>query len=255
MFVAWSVAEGRVRANIYEEDGYNRRNLPKMRPATKEWYIKTYGQERYERYWGAMEKMDKSRPYDPEKHFYSHRAFHDAESFAWVIIYELIRAWPDGCEEELSGLAAKLINIFEEHSFGDALDSRSSVANLDPNLWKDILHPRLAFLAPLAFKLMAYFSVEWLLWPELPEDHGHEAIKVFLREAILDMNEREGPIPLKQELRTPKKDKEVVRTSHVVETPEVKSPVRRGAKRASEQQGSTSKRSRVVIDNKPAEAV
>lgn len=202
MFVALSIVIERIRADVYEEDGYNRRNLPKMKPATKEWYIKTYGQARYDRYWGAMEKVENSRVYDPEKHFFSHRAFHDAESFAWLIIYDLVRAWPKDCEEELSESFFEVITILEGHSFGVKADSRLQLAVLDQSDWEETLHPRLAFLAPLIKKLVMYFSVEWLLWPDLPENHGHEAITVLLREAIFDMKEEVDPIRLRQEPRT-----------------------------------------------------
>lgn len=202
IFVAITVVLGKI---IEEDDDQNRKNLPRMKLATKEWYIKTYGQERYDRYWSAMEKVDKSRTYDPEKHSYGHRAFHDAESFAWVIVNELMKAWPDGSDEDLTDTACKHINILEGHNFGVDTDSRMPMRFLDLPSWERILHPRLALLAPLVHKLVKYFSVEWLLWPELPEDHGHEAVKVLLREAILDMNEKSDPIPLKPELRCPRK--------------------------------------------------
>lgn len=178
-----------------------RDDLPEMKPATKYWYTKTYGQGRYDRYWGCMEKLDEFRKCDPEKYSYSHRAFHDAESFAWIIVYELIRAWPEGFEEELTKSARYHISVFEEHRPGGGSDSRTPLIVIGQSGWEDILHPRLTFLAPMIKKLVKYFSVEWLLWPELPEDHGHEAVKILLREAISDMKEKNDPIALKQELR------------------------------------------------------
>lgn len=243
MFVASAVAAERVKAQ--EGRPQARCNLPKMRPAIEEWYIKTYGQERYDRYWGAMVKLDFFREYDPEKHFFSHRAFHDAESFLWVIINELMRAWPKGFEEELNETVSRHISMLEDHEFARGADSRKDILELHLSDWKQTLHPRLAFLAPMLQKLATYFSVEWLLWPELPEDHGHEVLKVFLREAILDMIKDEDPIPLKQELRTPKRHGAAIRVSHNVKLPEVISPLKRGS---NQQQGSTSKKARMEVD-------
>lgn len=245
-FVAMSVAAGKVKAQ--EGRPQARCNLPKMRPATKEWYIKTYGQERYDRYWGVMEKLDFFREYDPEKHFYSHRAFHDAESFLWVIVNELVRAWPKGFKEELSESASFLINLLEDHEFTRGPDTRKDTLNSDAEDWKRMLHPKLAFLAPMLQKLATYFSVEWLLWPELPEDHGHEVLKIFLREAILDMTKDKDPIFLEEKLRTPERHGAAIRVSHNVTTPEVTSPLKRGSKRASQQQGSISKKARMKVD-------
>lgn len=245
-FVARAVAAGKIWAQ--EGRPQFRIKLPMMRPATKEWYIKTYGQDRYDRYWGAMEKLDIYREYDPEKHFYSHRAFHDAESFLWVIVNELLRAWPDGYEEELTEIASTYISMLDDHEFSRGADSRKDIFELHISDWKEMLHPRLAFLAPMLQKLATYFSVEWQLWPELPEDHGHEVLKVFLREAILDMIKDEDPIPLKRELRTPKRHGAAIRVSHNVKLPEVISPLKRGSKRDSQQQGSKSKKARMEVD-------
>lgn len=184
-----------------------------------------------------MEKLDDIRIYDPEKHFFSHRAFHDAESFVWVIVNELIRARPEGYEEEFTDIACRHINILEKHEFSRGADSREGFLKFNETVWRDILHPRLGFLAPMMERLVSYFSVEWLLWPEIPEDHGHEFVKVLLREAILDMKAKNNHIPLKLELRTPKKYDTVIRSSQVVDTLEVTSPLKRGSKRANNQQG------------------
>lgn len=194
-----------------------RYDLPKMKPATKEWYIKTYGQEHYDRYWGAMEKDESEyRKYDPEKYHYSHRAFHDAESFAWVIINELLKAWPEGFEEKLTRHSCNYINALDEHEFGCDYDSRLIFRGVySPKGWENLMHPRLACLSPMVYKLANYFSVEWLLWPELPEDHGHEFVKVLLREAILDMQGNNDPIPLKQELRSPAKYEAAQRAHYI----------------------------------------
>lgn len=233
------------------KEGYPqlRIQLPKMRESTKEWYIKTYRQECYDRYWGAMENLDVYREYDPEKHFYSHRAFHDAESFVWVIVNELIRAWPEGYEEELTDIACRHITTLEQHEFGEGADPRIGFFDITVAKWKSILHSRLAFLAPMLDKLVTYFKVEWQLWPEHPEDHGHEFVKVYLREAILDMKERNDSIPLNLELRTPKKHDAAIRSAHKVCTPEVTSPSKQGSKRPSAQQGSKRKRSRMTADD------
>lgn len=245
-FIAMSIALGKPRALDWPPEV--RKSLPKMKPATKEWYVKTYGQERYDRYWGAMENLDEYRTYDPEKYHYSRRAFHDAESFAWVIVYELIMAWPEGFEEELTASAYAVINVFKEHCIDGILDSRMPYFSVHESGWKNMLHPRLAFLAPLVYKPVKYFSVEWLLWPELPEDHGHEAVKVLLREAILDMNEENDPIPLKQELRKPENYIKAQWALYNPVTPEIESTCKRG--RSSEHGESTSKKAKVAGNDK-----
>lgn len=176
-----------------------------MRPAMKEWYIATYGQERYDKYWRFMETLDERRVYDPKKYVYGYRAYHDAESFAWIIINELMRAWPEGHEELLSPTAEAHIASFLKHSFRLGSDDRQAWSFISITFWQQILHPRLAFLALMACRLLHYFGTEWLLWPELPEDHGHEVIKILIMEALEDM--KSDPIPLKQLLRTPQRGK------------------------------------------------
>lgn len=194
MFVAVSVVMGEVRAKKGRH--HVRDGLPKMKPATKEWYIKTYGQERYDCYWVAMEKLDELRKYDPDKYSYSHRAFHDAESFVWVIVNELLRAWPKGYEEELTDIACRHIYTLENHELGEGADIRSGFFNISISKWKSILHPRLAFLAPMLDTLMTYFSVEWLLWPERPEDHGHEVVNLPVYKLQPSKDNEESAVPL-----------------------------------------------------------
>lgn len=193
---------------LYTDEGEEavRPNTPELRNKTKTWYIGTYGQEHYERYWCAVKKLERVRIVDLEKYIdiQSHYAYHDAESFVWIIINELLRAWPEGHEEKLTSPAVSAINILDSYRISRDAGSRTSFHNVGVDGWENIFHPRLAHFAPMVPKLVRYFlKVDWLLWPELPKDHGQEVVKVLVWEAIEGM--KDDPIPLNQEQRMRRK--------------------------------------------------
>lgn len=192
MFISCSVSIGDYRATKGRIIG--RDPFPELECKAKELYIAAFGQDYYDLYLNKVNNSPESKKFDGSTPF-KHEAWHDCESFLWVLANELARAWPKGKEEELTAEASVFILALENHNFGDS-DNRLGYFLCSIGKWEKILHPDLAFLAPLICTLFSYFSVEWSAWPELPEDHGHEAFKRLLLKAIVELREKNDSILL-----------------------------------------------------------
>lgn len=192
MFASCSVSRGDYRTNVGLPTG--RSGFPELEGKAKELYIAAHGLEHYDQYLNEVNSSPEVKDFDGSTPF-KHEAWHDCESFLWVLTYELARAWPKGKEEELTAEASGFILALENHSFGDS-ENRLGYFLCSVGKWEKILHPDLAFLAPLIRTLFSYFSIEWSAWPELAEDHGHEAFKRLLLKAIVELREKNDSILL-----------------------------------------------------------
>ncbi|KAI5119575.1 hypothetical protein M0805_006460 [Coniferiporia weirii] len=201
MFVAISVGCGEIRhwKRLRES------NFPTLEGEAKQLYIRAFGQEVHDRYITAINESpryisDTSEEKEPS---YKHAPYHDAESFFWVLVYELLVAWPECEEDELSMGASYLMFELHKHDFMNEFSDIRKVLRLsDLDYWEKILHPRLLCLAETICELGSYFNTEWAYWKDLPEDHAHEALKRLLLPAILKL--KADPIPLREEERTPR---------------------------------------------------
>ncbi|THH06214.1 hypothetical protein EW145_g4231, partial [Phellinidium pouzarii] len=206
MFVSIGVGMGNIR-----RIAILRRKFPVLTGESKRLYAQAYGQETYDKYIKAVSESEMVKdPASPPQ--YRHRPYHDVESFFWVLVYELLIAWPEGNEKTISELASFLIHSFENHNFiKNGVDFRTDLLSKDAAFWRAILHPELECLAETLEEMCLYLSAEWAYWPELPEDHAHEAFKRLLLKAVLEL--KSNPIPLKGEVRIPSRAVEAIRGS------------------------------------------
>ncbi|KAI5119576.1 hypothetical protein M0805_006461 [Coniferiporia weirii] len=185
MFVSISVGTGTIRDETY------RGKFPRLKGETKHLYVQAFGQEKYDEYIEAVKRTTKYLSLDEkDEPRYKHSPFHDVESFFWVLVHELLLAWPEGEEECLSLNAFSLIIQFQEHTFSeDGCDFRFSILSKKKRFFEGVLHPRLWCLAEVLADMAAYLRPEWAFWPSLPKDHVHEAFKrlLFVTARILNL--------------------------------------------------------------------
>ncbi|KAI5115576.1 hypothetical protein M0805_000192 [Coniferiporia weirii] len=186
MFVACAVGSGVLTCNIDQ-----RPNFPELSDEAKELYLKAYGSEKYEFYRTAINNAPaiQSVPIKANPAV-EHCGCHDVESAYWVLVHQLLHAWPVNEGSQVSEVADDLMTVFESHTFKKAsTDSRDTIfRKKDEESWREILHPRLAILCEMMAVLTCYIAIEWALWKEydLPEDHCHEAMnRLLLNGAVL----------------------------------------------------------------------
>ncbi|KAI5115337.1 hypothetical protein M0805_000713 [Coniferiporia weirii] len=201
MFVACAVASG-----VLIRDADRRSEFPEITGEAKELYLKAYGPEKYEFYLNAINNTPsmQSIPIDANPAV-EHCGCHDVESAYWVLVHQLLHAWPVNEESQVSEKASRLMNVFKSHTFVEEdTDSRDGVfRNKREESWLEILHPRLAILCKMMALLTRYIATEWALWKEydLPEDHCHEAMSRLLLEVAVPL--KVDPIALLLKPRQP----------------------------------------------------
>ncbi|KAI5119522.1 hypothetical protein M0805_002544 [Coniferiporia weirii] len=227
MFVSISVGIGAIRYNNRHKE-----NFPRLEGEAKHLYIQAFGQEKYDEYIEAVEKAADSIKKSEVKAFsYKHSPFHDIESFFWVLVYELLLAWPEGEEECMTQAASSLILQFRNHSFlKNGADFRSDVLGRNKDFFEEVLHPRLWCLAEILATMAEYLYPEWAFWPDLPKDHVHEAFKRLLLAAIHIL--KSDPIRLRAEQRNPNQNPDAVRHTSHLDNKESASPTKTGSKRS-----------------------
>lgn len=162
-------------------------------------YVRAFGEERYKHYRSAVNKSAVNKLIKEQMEL-RHAGFHDVESFIWVLFHELLLAWQKNSADggdEFSYEAHIALNGLENHTFGKN-DGRLYLLSNDADDWMEILPPELGFLAESLVQIAAYIRVEWAYWPELPEDHAHEALAIMLLEMACMIEER-GDIELREE--------------------------------------------------------
>ncbi|KAI5116182.1 hypothetical protein M0805_002681 [Coniferiporia weirii] len=199
MFVACAVANGRVARNLDE-----RPEFPEISDRARELYSKAYGSEKYELYRNAINNAPALQRESPRARIVvEHCGHHDIESFFWVLVFQLLHAWPEGEEDLVTDRANEMMQTFENHNFKEGgADIRASILfNIEEDQWCEVLHPGLKKLAGMLAGLTFYMKTEWLLWKAcgLPEDHCHEAMKCLLLDGILLLDD--DPIALRLETR------------------------------------------------------
>ncbi|THH03128.1 hypothetical protein EW145_g6507 [Phellinidium pouzarii] len=204
MFIAIAVGTGKLKIKERE-----RENFPELTGRAKELYEKAYGPEKYKKYRDAVNGTDIAKNRNGHKVLpkFQHAAHHDVESFFWVIVYELLSAWPEGEEVCLNESSNNFLQKMQGHTFGAGEDDDVRTFAADLGLWRKRLHPRLKIVAGMVQEIQDYVATEWAFWADdnLPEDHCHEAIKIILLKTIVMLDELGDPIPLKQVERKPVK--------------------------------------------------
>lgn len=183
-----------------------------MSDRAKELYVRAFGETRYEDYRSAVNNSALYKKVEPGLKM-RHTGFHDVESFVWVLYHELLLAWPkDSTDDEFGDSVRSTINGLEDHVFGQE-DKRPDLLSFDSLYWEQRLHSEFSFLAEPIKQISLYMKNEWAVWPELPEDHAHEALAIMLLEMACMIEER-GDIELREEERgqsTRTKDKAATR--------------------------------------------
>ncbi|THH06234.1 hypothetical protein EW145_g4222 [Phellinidium pouzarii] len=232
MFVSLGVGAGKIKGR--KNGNHQRDPFPVLTGKAKDLYIKAYGQETYDRYINVVEESDliKMVSKDDDKNpRYRHAAYHDVESFFWVLVYELLVAYPENGTPSMSASANILLLQFQGHDFIPD-DFRKSVLDKGEESWKEILHPRLGCLAEFITILCGYFVPEWAFWPELPEDHTHEAFKRLLLAEIAKLDAANDPIALNSKERKVIQHPDAIRNSSFMDSHETPSPRKSGSKRS-----------------------
>ncbi|KAI5115168.1 hypothetical protein M0805_000765, partial [Coniferiporia weirii] len=206
MFVARAIANGHIAHDVDR-----RPELLEISDRARELYSKAYGSEKYELYLNAINSTPALQMVLlGEDIVVEHCGHHDVESFFWVLVFQLLHAWPEGEEELVTEKTNTMMNTFKKHSFKEGEpDVREGILwNIKEDQWCEALHPRLKKLAGMLAKLTVYVRTEWLLWKGcgLPEDHCHEAMKRLLLDGILLLDD--DPIALKPQPRKLSKDKD-----------------------------------------------
>lgn len=117
----------------------------------------------------------------------------------------------------------------EGHSFGNEDDSRPRIFDYREKKWKTMLHPALHCLAPILSKISMYLSIPWEHWPEIVEDHVHEAIAIYLIEMGVILKQNGDPIELQEKERSV--DLFGYAASFVINTHDITSPRSKSKKR------------------------
>ncbi|THG98177.1 hypothetical protein EW145_g7472, partial [Phellinidium pouzarii] len=196
MFVSVAVATGEVRKTVKKV------YFPELSGRARELYDQAYGKEKYEKYRDAVNNaVPKYEITGEEKLLFLNAAHHDMESFYWVLVYELLAAWPEGEDKCLSSVANNLLTILLEHEF----NSETRHFEYEQEDWENLLHPSLKIVAVMMFKIQEYFSTEWAYWANIPGDHCHEAVKVIMLQTIVELDEAGDPIALRPESRRPER--------------------------------------------------
>lgn len=175
-----------------------------MSERAKNVYMHAFEENRYEKYQSLVNDAAKRKIIEEDSDF-KHMAVHDVESFVWVLIHELLLAWPKDSDIGLTYYGYYALRKLEEHTFGP-MDYRFIFLEADHEDWKTYLHPALACLADTLVQMSNYIAHEWAHWPELPEDHAHEAIAILLVEMACIIEDK-GDIELREthrdSLKTP----------------------------------------------------
>ncbi|THH03710.1 hypothetical protein EW145_g6065 [Phellinidium pouzarii] len=232
MFVSLGVGAGKIKGR---RNGIRQRDpFPVLTDKAKDLYIKAYGQKTYDRYLNAVEQSDLIKMVsksDDKFPRYRHAAYHDVESFFWVLVYELLVAYPENGTPSMSASANILLLQFQGHYFVES-DFRHSLFQEEKEFWKAVLHPRLECMAELISTLCGYFIPEWAFWPELPEDHTHEAFKRLLLAEIAKLDAANDPIALNSKERKVIQHPDAIRNSSFMDSHETPSPRKSGSKRS-----------------------
>jgi hypothetical protein len=192
-FVAISVSTGRARF------AQQRPKFPELPERAAHLYEKAYGKSVLEKYPEIINSAPLAKIFvickEDIESAHLHTPTHDVESFYWVLLYELVRAWPEGEESDgMTGFAEQFLEIMSEHDLKHPYpDFRMLYLNPFPRMEviEALLHPRLRKLAPLLAELTSYIAVEWTHWidHDLPADHCHEAMKRILLKMLLEIED------------------------------------------------------------------
>lgn len=242
IYVALAVATGKVGGRVGKS--VEREPFPCMEDEVRELYDGAFGSERYERYRKAVEDTSDMKRIREEV-IMRHIPAYDVESFVWVLIHQLMLAWPENTPHMMNSIAAHHIDLLENHSFAaKGVDQRDGILRrLSRDDWEAILHPSLGCLIALLDSICTYFAVEWAHWPEINEDHAHEALAIFLLKMVHVLDKKGDPIRLKERPRPTVNDPDTVRPSAVGDTQEATSPRKRPTK-DSQTGGRSSKKSK-----------
>jgi hypothetical protein len=196
MYAAIAVSAGKLRSSSSLS-----RKFPELTGRAAELYEQAYGKDILDKY-PQLVSMTNER-YIPEtyKVDYRHIPAYDVESFFWVLLRELVTAYPQG--EKHDGMtegAREFLETMEAHRFkvGEH-DARKKYLHrfMRTSTMEDLLHPRLQKLAPYLVELSQYLFHEWAYFGEdrIPADHAHEAMKRVLLKMLLEIED--DPIELK----------------------------------------------------------
>lgn len=199
----------------------SRKNFPELSEAVKPIYERVFGKDRYELYRNSVNGSPKSKAI--EKLTIRHSGHHDVESFAWVLFHELLMAWPVNSKEHcLSSQSMGALMGLRDHCFGYNYDGRPHLFKAKQGIWEELLHPDLQCLAPTLEKISTYLSTDWERWPEILEDHAHEALAICLIEMAVILMEKGDPIELQEKERSPEMGSYV--SSFMIKNYDVTSP-------------------------------
>ncbi|KAF8581021.1 hypothetical protein K439DRAFT_258862 [Ramaria rubella] len=128
-----------------------------------------------------------------------HQPFHDVESMFWVIVWFLMRAWPeDSREPEITDQYKLSTAAMLAHRMGtDGFGLRKDLLRYKGQVWETILHSQCRPLASMLAKMAAYLGIRWLSHPDAPPCHSHEALKRLLLKEIVRMTQEGKPIPIR----------------------------------------------------------
>ena len=174
--------------------------FPELTDRALELYMDSYGQKMYDNY---RSKFNGSKPF--RKAFgqmrFEHRPHHDVESFIWITIESLVKAWPEDGKECLTKNAITVMRGFDGHDIDD--ETRFSIEQLPLLGWTNALHPKLSGLAPMLRELSIFLQTDWRLWEgELKEDFLHEVLKRILLQEIVRIEDDKADVLLREEQRT-----------------------------------------------------
>ncbi|KAF8581019.1 hypothetical protein K439DRAFT_1662495 [Ramaria rubella] len=128
-----------------------------------------------------------------------HQPFHDVESMFWVIVWFLMRTWPeDSCEPEITDQYKLSTAAMLGHRIGtDGFGLRKDLLRYKDRIWERILHSECRPLASMLANMAAYLGIRWLSHPDAPPCHSHEALKRLLLKEIVRMTHEGKPIFIK----------------------------------------------------------
>lgn len=90
-----------------------------------------------------------------------HEPRHDVESVFWVLVCSLVRALPDGANDDPHDYAHRIFNDMLDHKIHSTSNTRDSALAWSQEEWEWSLHPKLKSLALMIVRMCGLLCINW----------------------------------------------------------------------------------------------
>jgi hypothetical protein len=150
------------------------------------------------REWGAPPVPKPSLVLNEEQQAPQHEPRHDIESVFWVHICCLVRALPDGADDNPTEQSDCIINDMLYHEVPPSASTRRDEAlRWTRTEWERALHPRLQMLAPMVVRMCELLCINWRI-RSTPQNRFllHQGFKRLLLMQVREIEEKDVDVQL-----------------------------------------------------------